>query len=319
MTGPPASSPGRVGPQQPPAAKEKQGLSQPPAAPSMQGQASWKWDGNGVAGQATEAGAIKDLTTTQATKRLYMCKGPQKAPLGELDYSKLLSQQAHVTWGQLLAILPEGKAYQLVTTARQLGEAKGLTAGQQAAVEEAVKLAAVQAALQTHRDCPAPENMFCPFVVIDRDPDTKKLIRNPEPMLHWGNVDTGSMVNIVYSGVLDTFPHLNQYHKKFEHVVKGVGDRVTRVIGKLVDVPISLGMEQGPGTLNKTTFYVLDCNTYHFILGLQLLAVIDGGVFCGSRRLEFTLRLQGERQKCTIPLATRAVARSSECYQVHAQ
>ena len=118
-------------------------------------------------------------------------------------------------------------------------------------------------------------------------------MRNPDPMLHWGNVDTGSMVNIVYSGVLDAFPHLHQYHKKFEHVVKGVGDRITKVVGKLVDVPISLGMEQGLGTLTKVTFYVLECQSYHFILGLALLAVIEGGVFCGSRRLEYTLGLAG--------------------------
>ena len=189
--------------------------------------------------------------------------------------------------------------------------------GQQAA-EEAVEIAAVQAALKNHIDSPAPENMFCPFVVMERD-EKGHLTRQLQPMMHWGNVDTGSMVNIVYSGVLRNFPHLHQYHKKFEHVVKGVGDNLTKVVGKLVNVPISLGMEQAPGTCSKVTFYVLQCDTYHFILGLDLLAKIDGGVFCGSRRLEYTLGPEGGHQKCSIPLATRTLARSYPCYHVHSQ
>ena len=130
---------------------------------------------------------------------------------------------------------------QLLATARQLGSAGEAPTTCQAA-EQTVEMAAVQAALHTHQNSPAPENMFCPFVVVERD-NQGQLSRVPNPMLHWGNVDTGSMVNIVYSGVLRTFPHLHQYHKDFEQVVKGVGDNLTRVTGKLVGVPISLGME----------------------------------------------------------------------------
>ena len=189
--------------------------------------------------------------------------------------------------------------------------------GQQAA-EAAVEIAAVQAALKNHIDSPAPENMFCPFVIMERD-SKGNLTRQENPMMHWGNVDTGSMVNIVYSGVLRNFPHLHQYHQKFEHVVKGVGDNLTKVVGKLVNVPISLGMEQAPGTCKKVTFYVLQCDTYHFILGLDLLAKIDGGVFCGSRRLEYTLGPEGKHQKCSLPLATRTLARSYPCYHVQSQ
>ena len=101
----------------------------------------------------------------------------------------------------------------------------------------------MQAAIRNHATSPAPENMFCPFTVVERNPATGHLHRATSPMLHWGNVDTGSMVNIVYSGVLRTFPHLHQYLEEFEHVVKGVGDKLTKVTGKLVGVPISLGME----------------------------------------------------------------------------
>ncbi len=78
-------------------------------------------------------------------------------------------------------------------------------------------------------------------------------------------------------------------------------------------------MEQGAGTCIKTTFYVLDCNSYHFILGLTLLAVIDGGVFCGSRRLEYTLGPAGDHQRCTISLATRTTARQSPYYTARPQ
>ncbi len=172
-----------------------------------------------------------------------------------------------------------------------------------------MELAAVQAAITTHTTSPAPENMFCPFTIVERNTTTGHLHRNDAPMIHWGNVDTGSMVNIAYSGVLRTFPQLHQYWEEFTHVVKGVGDKLTKVMGKLVGVPISLGMEQGPGTCVKTTFYVLDCDSYHFILGLTLLAVVDGGVFCGSRRLEYTLGPAGNHHRCTIPLATRTTAR----------
>lgn len=180
-----------------------------------------------------------------------------------------------------------------------------------------MEMAAVQSALHTHAHCPAPENMFCPFTVVKRGQEGG-LARERDPMLHWGNVDTGSMVNIVYSGVLRTFPHLHQYHEAFDYVVKGVGDNLTKVTGKLVGVPISLGMEQGPGTCVKTTFYVLACESYHFIFGLALLAAIDGGVFCGSRRLEYTLGPAGQHERRSIPLATRSTARESPCYHVQA-
>lgn len=62
-----------------------------------------------------------------------------------------------------------------------------------------------------------------------------------DPLLHWGNVDTGAMVNLVYGGVLDTFPELRRYQQEFHHVVQGVGQTKTQVVGKLVGVPVHLG------------------------------------------------------------------------------
>ena len=73
------------------------------------------------------------------------------------------------------------------------------------------------------------------------------------------------MVNIMYSGVLAAFPELEQYRKTFQHVVKGVGNKETMVICKLDNVPVSLGTEQLKGSCRTTTFYVLDCPSYHCI------------------------------------------------------
>jgi hypothetical protein len=49
------------------------------------------------------------------------------------------------------------------------------------------------------------------------------------------------MVNVMYSGVLDTYKELGKYRAAFQHVICGVGDKITKVICKLVDVPVSLG------------------------------------------------------------------------------
>lgn len=67
------------------------------------------------------------------------------------------------------------------------------------------------------------------------------------------------MVNIAYSGVLEAFPWLQCYSQPFSHVVKGVGENTTAVVCRLVDVPVSLGDQQGAGTCVRTNFYVLNC------------------------------------------------------------
>jgi hypothetical protein len=126
--------------------------------------------------------------------------------------------------------------------------------------------------------------MFAPFVV----PSTGaggKLQREAAPIVHWGNVDTGSMVNIMYSGVLAGFPELNKFKQDFRHEVKGVGNKTTQVVCKLENVPVSVGADQQPGSCRTTTFYVLDCPSYHCILGLTLLQKIEAGVFCSTRRM----------------------------------
>ena len=66
-----------------------------------------------------------------------------------------------------------------------------------------------------------PENMFIPFSI---ETNSGLDYSHVTPNTHWANVDTGSMVNIMYSGVLKAFPHLKQYSQPFEHVVKGVGN-----------------------------------------------------------------------------------------------
>ena len=136
--------------------------------------------------------------------------------------------------------------------------------------------AAVELAVRNHSFA-APENVFCPFTIPSRD-GTGALARASSPLVHWGNVDTGSMVNIVYQGALTLHPSLHAYHHPYSHQVKGVGGCTVAVIGKLQQVPVSLGKGQSAGSCFKTDFFVLDCPGYHFILGLALLRPIDGVV-----------------------------------------
>ena len=60
----------------------------------------------------------------------------------------------------------------------------------------------------------------------------------------------------------------------------GVGGRTTNVVGKLVDVPTFLGPVQHKGEGVGATFYVLECQAYHWILGLTLLQRVNGVVHC---------------------------------------
>lgn len=62
-----------------------------------------------------------------------------------------------------------------------------------------------------------------------------------EATTHWIQVDSGSMINIVYSGVLGVFPELNNFFEDFQHQVTGVGNKVTKIVGKLTNVPLKLG------------------------------------------------------------------------------
>lgn len=102
-------------------------------------------------------------------------------------------------------------------------------------------------------------------------------------------------------------------------MVEGVGGKVTHVVGKLVDVPISLGREQAPGTSVRATFYVLDCQRYHWILGLTLLSAVDGVVRCRTRTLAFTLAAAGGGAQHTLELATRTEACMEPVYELYRQ
>jgi len=135
--------------------------------------------------------------------------------------------------------------------------------------------------------------MFAPFTLVARDQEGR-LSRQDDPLVHWAHVDTGSMVNIVYQGVLDAFPALRAYSREFTHVVKGIGNVQQRVTCKLVDVPISLGSDQAPGSCTLATFYVLDAPSYHWLLGLTFLEPIQGEVLCAPRILRYKLGRAGQ-------------------------
>ena len=149
---------------------------------------------------------------------------------------------------------------------------------------DSAEVAAVHAAVTAHLTGAAPENMFAPFTVPSID-ESGHPSRQPQPVVHWGNVDTGAMVNITYSGVLEAFPELAAYKQAFRHVVQGVGNKQTNVVCKLANVPVSIGPDQPAGSCIHTNFYVLECPSYHFILGLALLAKISAGVFCSTREM----------------------------------
>ena len=75
--------------------------------------------------------------------------------------------------------------------------------------ELAVEQAIHRHHLRTPHEDP-PENMFAPFTVLQQG-ENGDLTRSQHAPVHWAHVDTGSMVNIVYQGVLDAFPGLERY------------------------------------------------------------------------------------------------------------
>lgn len=121
--------------------------------------------------------------------------------------------------------------------------------------------------------------------------------------VHWGNVDTGAMVNVVYLGVTRVFQSLQAYWEDYNHVLYGVGGKRTRIVAMLKDVPVllgnprtaaghfsgnALGSPLGKSLNHRATFLVVDNDDYHWILGIPLLAAIDGMVKCRERVLEYT-------------------------------
>lgn len=173
-----------------------------------------------------------------------------KASFG-LDFTKILSTAAPISLGQLMANLPRDTLDDLLATVHQLSQKKEPPKTSADATEAAV----VQAAVAHSRQA-SEQNLFAPFHVAEQSTSAGAKLG---VTLHWGNVDTGSMVNIIYSGVLSAFPALLQYKHPFTHIVKGVGGKTSTVTCKLVDVPLSIGREQEPGSWVTTTFYVLDC------------------------------------------------------------
>lgn len=227
-----------------------------------------------------------------------------------LDLAKVLATNTPVSFGQLLANLPQAKLDEMMTLVKQLSTPE--SGGDPAMAAE---LAAVQAAVTANTyGGQLPENMFVPFTLVGRDLEGK-LKRDEKPVIHYGNADTGSMVNVLYSGVLSANQGLEQYRADFQHMIRGVGEKITKVICKLVDVPVSLGYDQAPGSLIKATFYVIDCPSYHFIIGLTLLSVVNGQVHCGARRLTYTLGPAGKGAQQDLGLVSRDVVQTSPAFK----
>lgn len=181
--------------------------------------------------------------------------------------------------GGLLGALPRAMVDPVIDQLRSDNQSND-----QAVKTSDVETEAVELSLMRHNSQP-PKNLFAPFFVT-WEPTSTPLVT------HWGNVDSGSMVNIVYSSILEAFPELNKSWEAYQQVVMGVGNKTTSVVGKLVDVSIHLGHPPNAGKAFRTTFYVLECKKYHWILGLHALNSIDAGIF--ARKGEITYQLDGQ-------------------------
>jgi hypothetical protein len=103
----------------------------------------------------------------------------------------------------------------------------------------------------------------------------------------------------VYLGVTRVFNTLQQYWVNYDHVLYGVGGKQTKIVAMLKDVPIRMGCNTTPASdllsPNSTTavdlratFLVVDNDDYHWILGIPLLAELNGMVHCRDRTLQYT-------------------------------
>lgn len=206
---------------------------------------------------------------------------PAPTPLERLDIEGYLAGTVTVKLGQLLGALhPDHVA----SVMRKMHHIQGVPTNEE--LMAIVEAAGLEIGAQRAVDNAPPQNIFAPFLAGGPD---------GSGVTHWANVDSGAMVNVVYSGVLAAHPELEAYRQEYANTVNGVGGAKTKVVGKLVGVPIALGEAQHasefapvPRPPVPTSFYVLDCPTkYHWILGLQYLNVVDGAVFTRRRQLHY--------------------------------
>lgn len=177
----------------------------------------------------------------------------------KVSLDKVLSTSVTVKFGDLLFSLPQDVVAPVLDQFRGVEHVP--TSVEIAAAVEAAVLA-IDAARPLQPDKAPPENIFAPFRVTTAI---------PTGFTHWANVDTGAMVNVVHSGVLRAFPELAEFRVDFDHEVRGVGGSRTKVVGKLVGIPVTIGDtgEQEGSPAVPTTFYILQCDDrYHWILGL---------------------------------------------------
>ena len=146
-------------------------------------------------------GANPDVTLSRPYLKHPPYKPAQTAPYDplatKLDVGKLLSGTTQVTWGTLLSLLPPHLIDPIIAKLRDSNQPQQATPSP-ANVEAAVLDTAIAHHLST-----TPHNIFTPFFVHTGATDPNDL-----PTTHWANVDSGSMVNIVYQGVVDVFPEL---------------------------------------------------------------------------------------------------------------
>ena len=65
------------------------------------------------------------------------------------------------------------------------------------------------------------------------------------------------------------------------------------------------------------TFYVLECPSYHWILGLTLLQRVDGVVHCRRQVLQFSTEHNNDTTLHELALVPRSVMQQSPAFQLH--
>jgi hypothetical protein len=105
-----------------------------------------------------------------------------------------------VSWATLLGLLPAHLIDPIVAKLRESNLQPAAVAA-----PDTVEAAILDTAVAHHHAAP-PHNIFAPFFHLQADVEPGHI-----PITHWANVDSGSMVNIVYQGVVDAFPHLHPY------------------------------------------------------------------------------------------------------------
>jgi hypothetical protein len=164
-------------------------LGTPPASPTQRRTLK-----KGVLKKNPASHDAKSLLQQRPYLKKFAPPSPSNTPTPNIP-PKTTSHEDAVTWGKKLGSIDDGVMDKLAQQAQRIAEQTPACT-----TEDAKVLAYVQSALDTSQN--VQPNMFAPFV-IPSDATVGDMAT-----VHWGNVDTGAMVNVVYLGVTRVFQYL---------------------------------------------------------------------------------------------------------------